>query len=933
MRSATSHRRPLPLLHVSAWQELADTELLRRYVVGREEDAFTELVRRHGPLVLRACRHGAGETAAAEDAFQATFLLLLRKAERLGGRGSLAGWLHGAGVRIARDARRAEDRRRRREQARTAPQPTSVEDVTWREVRQRLDAELAALPEKYRLPLVLCYVQDLTYEQAARRVPCKKLLRQRLARYGLPLAAPLLVLSQPPAVSAALRQTTHATVRAGLAGRPVAPAVAALVSSSRGWKLALATLLLILGVTAGMGLAMHGLSPAPPHQPALPTAPLSGPEAGGPQGPPPADARNDPLPPGAVARLGTRRFQVSTFPLLPWSVSDGKAYLIYQPEAHGRLRGGDFQWMDADTGKVFDTWPVPEGQYPSYRAPVGVSADGRWLLLADQRVVTTGVQLGAPQKPNPNFALSLYDLSVKKEVKVLHGVYEREGEWAVTGCRFSADGKWLVTTGGEIRMWKLATGKVVWLRQQGNGGEQAWEPLGFTANSTQLIVQGCRDGTIYVVDTAEGQVVRQFPVDLKGHWGAAWLSPDGTTVLMHLQTPDIRQWDLKTGKELPPLTGHKQPISTLAYSLDGKTLVSAGTDAYVLVRDWPSGKVRRQFDLGRGRPVYHLFVSADGRTLNVLFRQEKTLHRYDLDLGKPLSLPIDTHWGDVCGIALAPDGCVVSLGRDNVLRTWDQAKYQQVHHVRLDPAACGEGPFGLSPDGKLVAFADANEKSIVIFDKNAGKPVRKIVVAGGHLDRVAFSPDGRLVAGTGRDAATVGVWDAKTGELVAQLPAQQGGWWTGAPAFAFSPDSKLLLTTTGGRVHFWETTTWKACGQVEESTSMLALSPDGRMLACPCLHVVTVWEVATRKKRLELPAHAHPSWLAQFSPDGRYLAWTTFADTVEVWDVVLAERVGLFEGHDGPIKGLTFSRDGRHLVTASTDCTLLVWEVKAAGHK
>ena len=91
-----------------------DTELLRRYAADRDEAAFAELVRRNGPVVLRVCHNALGE-AGADDAFQATFLLLARSAGRLARPGSLAGWLHAAAVRVARAARRADDRRRRRE--------------------------------------------------------------------------------------------------------------------------------------------------------------------------------------------------------------------------------------------------------------------------------------------------------------------------------------------------------------------------------------------------------------------------------------------------------------------------------------------------------------------------------------------------------------------------------------------------------------------------------------------------------------------------------------------------------------------------------------------------------------------------------------------------------------------------------------------------
>ena len=206
--------------------EPLDTELLRRYVADRDENAFTELVRRNGPIVLRACRNVLGE-AGAEDAFQATFLLLVRSAGRLTRPGALAGWLHAAAVRIARRARRGESRRRRRELG-SVSSVSAPDDLTWREVREVLDAELAALPEKYRVPLVLCYLQELSYEEAARQTGCpvgtlrgrlergKERLRRRLARYGLPLAAPALVLGAPTQVPAALVRATLAAVRAAV---------------------------------------------------------------------------------------------------------------------------------------------------------------------------------------------------------------------------------------------------------------------------------------------------------------------------------------------------------------------------------------------------------------------------------------------------------------------------------------------------------------------------------------------------------------------------------------------------------------------------------------------------------------------------------------------------------------------------------------------
>jgi RNA polymerase sigma factor (sigma-70 family) len=401
MATAANRRIPLRLLHGLAQHPLADGELLRRYLAAGEEEAFAEIVRRQGPLVLRACRHVLGETTAAADAFQATFLLLARKGRSLTAAGSLAGWLHAAAVRLARDARRAGWRRRRRESAagERASARSPAEELMWREVRQRLDAEVAALPEKYRLPLVLCYLQELSYEEAARRAGCstgalrgrlergKQILRRRLARYGLPLAAPVLVLGRPPAVAAALCRATLGTVHAGLSGGAVPAAVAALAGPALSLKAKLMSLAGVLVAAFGLAWAAQGESSPgsravnPPQAPAA-TQPAAPPGRG-------VDAHGDPLPPGAVARFGTRRFQVPSAPL-PVSFRGREAYLF--------SHRADYRWLDAATGKELDAWPFPLGPVinvetgrptsptEGIQTPAGLSRDGRWAMFTSPRV-------------------------------------------------------------------------------------------------------------------------------------------------------------------------------------------------------------------------------------------------------------------------------------------------------------------------------------------------------------------------------------------------------------------------------------------------------------------------------------------------------------------------------------------------------------------
>src|SRR5260221_7198055 len=160
-----------------------DARLLEAFVNGREEAAFAELLRRHGPLVLGVCRRLLRDPHDVEDAFQATFLVLIRKARSIGRRERLAGWLYGVAFRTAQKARFRRGRRAAVERqgdmsAEPACETASPPDaVVW------LDPELLALPEKYRLPLVLCELQGLSRPDAARQLKLHEgTLSSRLAR-------------------------------------------------------------------------------------------------------------------------------------------------------------------------------------------------------------------------------------------------------------------------------------------------------------------------------------------------------------------------------------------------------------------------------------------------------------------------------------------------------------------------------------------------------------------------------------------------------------------------------------------------------------------------------------------------------------------------------------------------------------------------------
>ncbi len=207
-----------------------DRQLLERFTAGRDEASFAALVRRHGPMVLGVCRRVLHNAHDAEDAFQATFLVLARKAGSIRGRESIGGWLYRVGYRMALKAREQAAARQKREARAARPEETDpLAEVTGRELLAVFDEELQNLPECERVALVLCYLQGRTADEAAREVGCsestlkrrlergKGRMRARLARRGLMLPAALLAAGLASGARAAVPgPLTDVAVKAGL---------------------------------------------------------------------------------------------------------------------------------------------------------------------------------------------------------------------------------------------------------------------------------------------------------------------------------------------------------------------------------------------------------------------------------------------------------------------------------------------------------------------------------------------------------------------------------------------------------------------------------------------------------------------------------------------------------------------------------------------
>ncbi len=334
----------------------ADGVLLARFVKQRDEQAFALLMRRYGPMVMSVCRRVAGHHQDAEDVYQATFLLLAHKAATIRNSAAVGSWLFGVAYRLSLRVKARAARRRQHEARAAGPEAREQADaLSWGELRSIIDEELMRLPDKYRAPLLLCCFEGLTQEEAANQLGWSKRsvkdrlergrhrLRARLTARGLTLSAalagPMLV---PGASSAAVPfALAQATLRAaGLIalGESITAAVSvnAAALAKGGLKAMLISKLvavtagvLVMAGVSGAGLALSwnmysvgpdGATPGPKRT--SPKAALLAPQ---PKKTNPVDFLGDPLPTGAVARLGSLRWRHDNAVDFAAFLPDGKA--------------------------------------------------------------------------------------------------------------------------------------------------------------------------------------------------------------------------------------------------------------------------------------------------------------------------------------------------------------------------------------------------------------------------------------------------------------------------------------------------------------------------------------------------------------------------------------------------------------------------------
>jgi len=399
-------------------------------------------------------------------------------------------------------------------------------------------------------------------------------------------------------------------------------------------------------------------------------------------------------------------------------------------------------------------------------------------------------------------------------------------------------------------------------------------------------------------------------------------SPDGRTVLSGSGDSTLKLWDVATGTLMRTFVGHSEMVQSVAFAPDGRTVLSGGHDRTLKLWDVATGRPVRTF-AGHSGSVTSVAFAPDGRTV-LSGSWDRTLKLWDVATGT-LMRTFEGHSEWVEAVVFSPDGRTALSGSwDNTLRLWDVATGRLVrtfvgHSDVVDSVA-------FSPDGRMV-LSGSQDNTLRLWDVATGRPVHTFEGHSNHVKSVAFSRGGRTVLSGSHDN-TLKLWDVATRTLMRTFEGHSDG----VESVAFAPDGRTVLS--GSRdmtLRLWDVATGRLMrifeGHTEEVTSV-AFSPDGRtMLSGGYGRTLKLWDVAAGALVRTFEGHLDPVMSVAFSPDGRTVLSGNWDKTLKLWDVAAGALVRTFEGHSDPVMSVAFSPDGRTVLSGSDDKTLKLWDV------
>ena len=611
------------------------------------------------------------------------------------------------------------------------------------------------------------------------------------------------------------------------------------------------------------------------------------------------DRFGDPLPAGAVARLGTLRFHRCSC-------------AAYSPD------GKIIATADRDE---LDLWDAATSKRVR-RLPLEDRLDAAGLIYSHDGKKLAVVGWGGS-------SVQVCDLDTFKVVRLAQGGGSGGGYWG-SAAAFSADDKTVfAATSAKLFVWDLATGKKVKEFPLRVGDKPVFGRLVvFSEDGKVAASQG--EKKVHLWDTQTGKLLHELESLSSGE--CMRFSRDGKTLIVPGHGHWMNVFNVATGKRAPSVAVAER-VASLAFSPDGKTLAAASngslysssTDGEQVIQLWDLAKLDGPPVKLPAPGVDSVTFSPDGKTL--AWRcHEQTLRFMDRGTGKDLR-PTESHSGAIKALAYLPDGKrVVSAGEDGTISVWDAETGESLSVLR---GHAGEvSGLAVSPNGKLLASCGL-DGTFRLWDVESGKSLAVRKDEGNSVVAAAFSADGKQLA-SGGNRGVLFLRDPAIGQVLDEF---ETGLMTASLAFA--PDGKTVavIARHDRKLLLQDLVTKKAKEiEVQRGGSCVAYSPDGKLLAVACDETLLLLDTATNAELRRLPGHFNSRGCVTFSPDGRYLAsvsdgWGEIANrSIRVFEVATGSEVHSFK-KELPIYAAVFSPDVSRLAVGGADATAVILDL------
>lgn len=630
----------------------------------------------------------------------------------------------------------------------------------------------------------------------------------------------------------------------------------------------------------------------------------------------PTDCYGDPLPEGAIARMGTVRGR------MPGLVNA----CVYSPDGKMLVAdGGDaaIHLFDAATRQ-------PLRQLHQHKMTVTCLA-----FSPNGKMLASGSKDGD---------LCLWDWPSGKVLRRFSA--HKKG---VRVLAFAGTGKFLASGGEDerVRLWDVATGHEL---RQYQGHKEIVTAVAVSPDG-RLVASGNQFhyDTVHLWDAASGRLLQQHKAKVDWVQSLAF-SPNSKLIAIPSGVLKVALLDVASGKIVRELSSEQSGCSpsAVAFSPDGRIVAAASAVHSLVLWDTATGKILHQLPSNHYARlpggITSLAFSPDGRRL--AFGEDHCLQVWDLGTWREVH-PVEGHADRICRVSFSRDSKTLTTAADeaDALQEWDAATGKKLRTL-WKKHLIGMHGFHLSPDHSLLTLTETEEKSLLLLSRNTttGKETRRVTVPfnaqwGYNPAMIVLSPDGKIITSESRDnngmMEPVLLRDTTTGKTIGKLSGNYH-------RILFSPDSRLLAGVESRQIDLVHVPRGQIVGKLplfgeNYFVRCLAFSRDSRLVAAAIsnsydssVNRIELWETTTGQKRTALSVgQTSPDSLA-ISPDGVLLAAGDDAGVIHLWSLASGKEVHQMSGHRGRIESLAFSLGGERLASGGWDTTALIWDMREA---